>query len=732
MSSEIDLQRLYALSEDEILFQLDADTLAEAEEHCREGHVIDPAVEDATLHALVEDAYESHAVEISVAGGDIYIGCTCDHLGGICAHVGAVLLKWVQQREAFTGAHPARESFQQDLNLAEEYGEILAQLTINELRDLARRRGIAIKGTRKDPIVQELAAKLSAPEAIHTYLKGASKLVQELLIYLNLILTPGYGFTSENIVGRLARKHADLSRRTVHEQIVELAEQGLLLRFKQENLIYYLLPQAVRLCLPPHPGLVPLYPEQQLDRIEIRERPATAMIQSLYSVWNYIAERRPRRSAAQRRLPIEDHWPQLAGWDHLPKEIKEITQRNQSPYNLYNVSVSIPPALYHLKAIDRNALYKQTGHADEETEFYYVLLESLGAISAEPGEMIAHRQETFEQILSLAPSAQMHAVLHTWLHTTAWSEMDVLLRSADHIRLRRSLSYSTFKPEELYHEWRIGRQSVLRFLSTIQEDRWVSLNGFLRTIYEIHSRLIHAHSDTAVWWLESRKTKRQFGTTFEDWEESIGRFILALLEGPLSWFGAISMGYTSGKAMAFKITPVGSFALQRRPTIVDAKPQDIPRDAVQIGDDLTIALVPGLAPAQLHDLLHFIGTLEETTPERFIYRINAEGVLLALEEGQTIESLLHRIHEWCGLEIPATWRKRMSAWSQNYGKLHIYDDITLIELADDYALQELMSNTALRNHLIYEFSPRLVAVHPDAVDDLVQEMEKRGYTPHVE
>jgi hypothetical protein len=47
-------------------------------------------------------------------------------------------------------------------------------------------------------------------------------------------------------------------------------------------------------------------------------------------------------------------------------------------------------------------------------------------------------------------------------------------------------------------------------------------------------------------------------------------------------------------------------------------------------------------------------------------------------------------------------------------------------------LQELKSNTSLRDHVLYEFSPRLVAIHPDAVDALVQEMEKRGYMPHVE
>jgi hypothetical protein len=47
-------------------------------------------------------------------------------------------------------------------------------------------------------------------------------------------------------------------------------------------------------------------------------------------------------------------------------------------------------------------------------------------------------------------------------------------------------------------------------------------------------------------------------------------------------------------------------------------------------------------------------------------------------------------------------------------------------------LQELLATTALQDYLVYQFSPRLVAIQPDAVDILVQEMEQRGYTPRVE
>jgi hypothetical protein len=349
-----------------------------------------------------------------------------------------------------------------------------------------------------------------------------------------------------------------------------------------------------------------------------------------------------------------------------------------------------------------------------------------------PGDEITCQQAIFERLLSLSPSAQMYVVVHTWTDLGQWSEMDLLMRTTDDLCIRRNLMYSTFSAQDLYQEWRAGRQTIMRFLSTLPEEQWVSVEGFLRAIFEVTPDLLHASTSTAVWWIQSRKTKKQFGTTFEDWRDSVGRFVLSVLQGPLAWLGAVALGYRGERLAAFKVTPVGSFALQRRQTIVETDPQPAAKGAVTLKDDLSVELVPAQTPAQLHDLLHAIGQLDETTPEKFVYRITADGVLLALEHGQTIESLLARISTWCDTEVPETWRQRMATWSQNYGKLHVYDDITLIELADDYALQELLSNTSLRDHVVHTFSPRLVAIRPDAAQELIQEMEKRGYTPYVE
>jgi hypothetical protein len=648
-----------------------------------------------------------------------------------------VLLAWVHERSSFDGYNSAYEVERDSLSLSAtdyeaEYRELLGNQTINELRTLARQRGIEIRGTRKDPIVKELAGRLCDLEGIRGQIAQTDDLARDMLTYLHLILGTGYGLTSEHIVSGLHKQQSEISRRTVHGQLVDLAQRGLLLTFKQSSMVYYTLPQAVRVCLSPQPTFVAPYPQERLDQIEIRERPASGIIQSLYAMWNYVLDQRPRRHEARQRQQIEDQWPQLTNWDHLPEEVQDIQRQRRNPYNLYNVSMTVPAAPYHLRSADRNALREQTAHSDEETEFYYALLESLGAVSAMPGDEVTCRQEIFQRLLSLPPSAQMYVIVNAWIDLGQWSEMDLLMRTSDDLCIRRNLMYSMFSSQELYLEWRAGRQTVLRFLSTLPEGQWVSADGFLRAIFEVNPDLLHASTSTAMWWIQSSKTKKQFGTTFEDWRDSVGRFVLSVLQGPLAWLGAIEVGYQDDKLTALKVTPVGSFALHRRQTIVETDPQPAAQGAVTLRDDLSVELVPGQTPTQLHDLLHSIGQLDETTPEKFVYRITADGVLLALEHGQTIERLLARISDWCDAEIPETWRQKMATWSQNYGKLHVYDDITVIELADDYALQELLSNTALQDHVIYEFSPRLVAIRPEAVDDLIQEMEKRGYTPHVE
>ena len=77
-------------------------------------------------------------------------------------------------------------------------------------------------------------------------------------------------------------------------------------------------------------------------------------------------------------------------------------------------------------------------------------------------------------------------------------------------------------------------------------------------------------------------------------------------------------------------------------------------------------------------------------------------------------------------------RQRLQGWADAQDTFHLYDNLPVVEFADDFALQELLRAGGIRRYLLHIFSPRLVAIHPRHVNDLVAEMERRGLMPKVE
>jgi hypothetical protein len=692
-------------------------------------------------------------------------------------------------------------------DLEDEYRRLLSHQTAEELRASAHRWGVQLRESRKSSIVKQLAAWLNDPGVIHARIRDLDELGNQVLIYLHLALAPDYGLAADNIVRGVLRQRErtrqqaadahllpvdlpgtgrmprDERSAAIQERIAALSQQGLLLPFKRGSAVYYSLPTAVRLCLPLHPDLFAGH--GQADTLAIQETTIGEQIQALYAVWMAIAEGLPGTGvplscqAPPSREPIEDRWAMLQDWNNDPDEMSAIAagryaSARSAPPRLERLSVGAlnwaltvvaPPR--RLSDDDLAYIREQTGRSAPEIEFCYVLLEGLGALSGDPGQPISVRKETMHRFLRLSPADKVRALWQAWTTNETWSEMEAVLRTTapgeEALRLRRSLAYPDFKPEHLYEEWQSARHAVLRTLALLDEERWVTVDGYLRTLYSFHPNLLHTQTDASVWWLESHRTGKQFGTTLEDWLKSHGRFAVAMLEGPLFWLGLIRLGYDKGNLEAFQLTPAGAFALGRRTMLVQsalttgqtAATQEADAAASSVADDLTVTLLPGRAPVELYDLVHAIGSLVEATPDRFVYRLTASGVFRWVEavtnraggEGlpsserltsgeDAIETLIATLSKHCVLpgaqpQVAAEWQRKLRTWGRNYGQLHVYENLTLLELADEYALQELLVSTSLREHLVYQFSPRLAAIRADVVQELVQEMEKRGYTPRV-
>jgi hypothetical protein len=61
----------------------------------------------------------------------------------------------------------------------------------------------------------------------------------------------------------------------------------------------------------------------------------------------------------------------------------------------------------------------------------------------------------------------------------------------------------------------------------------------------------------------------------------------------------------------------------------------------------------------------------------------------------------------------------------------IHENVTLIECADDLAMEELAGAVGLETCVVQRLSSRAVIVDPESVEGLLQRMQRKGYTPRI-
>jgi uncharacterized Zn finger protein len=202
----------------ETLSKTDLDEVIRAKSLSRaRGYVsrIQEATRSGTMLTARVTGASHYQVEIEVDGG-IHAHCSCPYnWGGYCKHIGAVLLKWIQSPDSFAveeappqaddfpiratpvkpprTRRPQEQPFWLTTSLAEcqqaDQGQLLTWLDmhkIQDLRDLAKKRGWAITGTRKADIAQQMFEYMADPAEI---LKAIRALDDEhLQVFLAMVL----------------------------------------------------------------------------------------------------------------------------------------------------------------------------------------------------------------------------------------------------------------------------------------------------------------------------------------------------------------------------------------------------------------------------------------------------------------------------------------------------------------------------------------------------------------
>lgn len=754
------MRTLDTLTENDITSLFTPRSWSRARSYFRKRRVHEARRLGTTLLAKVQGA-RLYDVEIEVADGKVDATCSCPYnWGGYCKHVGAVLLTWIHRPHEFSVSEAKAEELEVEAQKAapppgkakapwwlsesfearraqmrRDLGEMLPAFKMQQLRGIIKQRGWRIGGTRKEDLIRALAPRLTDPTETARAVSRLS-LTERMALQAVLLLDGGDGVTADVIVPILRVSHKDAGA-----LLASLADQGLLMAtegafYIQEKYVYgprYQLPAAIRVSLPP---LAEAKEPLSQPPGDVAVSPPYALLAAVHRVWQHMARHPMHLRPPMPRPRMERFYKILEDWDYVPAELAQLQGRYSWSYSP-DAALTIPQAPFALDDEAMEMLTPLCGGEPELVDFIYHLLLEMGLVA--PGSPVTVQQDAMYRFLRHSEAEQQALLARTYFRLESWSEINGVQRHVGRLALRRSVRDVSFKPAKLRAELARARHLVLRACACLPDRAWADLDEVLeplRAVWRDFSTIPSAVSTTyrgqPRWWAVSDITgKRLDGKDAEQWDLAQGNFVRAIIERPLYWLGLAELCRRHGELVAFRPLGLADLLWDRQPVVApEAVAAVAPEDAVSVdAAEMTITVRPSAISAKAHSLLDHLAKLETATPWRFVYRLSREAVHEAFESGLTLEDLLRSWEELLAVPLPEVMREKLASWWASYGRVRLYENLTVIEFADDFALRELKASTSLARHIVAEVSPRLVIIPRSSVKPLMEELVQRGYTP---
>jgi hypothetical protein len=675
-------------------------------------------------------------VTLSEQGSRLVASCSC-RAGQLCRHAVALVLQWLRDRSTFTVVQVPSPTVETpddspaDESPLDELRNALEQETLTDLRQIARRRGLRINARNKAEFLAGLVPALANPESVATALADLSTGERLTLDAVHLL-----GNRVSMTTDEIAAFYQVLGGKGEFASFEALHERGLLILRRNAGFgdFGYQVPRVVT----PH-----LAPIESLARPSTRRREED--VRPIASADGPVTKRPPQLNIAEFLQVIADdigrdgaRWREIIpshnilkgyvppGWQIDPSQLTGLTD----PAELLSVrrqAVRLIPTPPPLADDDLRRLATHTGQTLVATSFAVHLLVNLRVIVGASHPIV--RVERLQSLLAKASPALSAQLGQAWLRMADWTEVGMLLGSQGPLQLRAFLSY--YYASLLLSEAVLARRHIARLVGRMPPDRWFDFQSFLQTIYQTSPRLLGqlpAKVGATGWWI-ARRDQDDLAldtSTPTDWIVLCGSLVAGILAGPLRWLGFVDVQFEKEIPVAFRVRPQAGVLVDRNvpETIED-------QAALIVRPDLTVLVPAGTSDVAAHSILARAGTIAEVSAAGLRYQLTAERVHALFDTGTTGPELIQFLADHADSPLPDSVRAVVDGWWASYGSIHLYDDLTLVELGDDFLLPELLATTTLRTALVHVFSPRLIAIDPSAVDRIIAEMTRLGHAPRV-
>ena len=476
---------------------------------------------------------------------------------------------------------------------------------------------------------------------------------------------------------------------------------------------------------------------QDERRTDARPLPKANFLESFQAFLNAITH-----SSVALRPPLKPHaqgmqliW--LRDWEHDAEEAERAlrSRSNWAPDPRTGITV---PMLGPLTAESLMALESQTGLSRPRIEFLFAIacaLQLIEAPTTREERQVRTDDGALEEWLVLSDE---HKLRQAW---TAWSEKIMAglevrsamgaLKAGHTFRVMRALGARYLTPDLLAAEWCALRRYVVRILRGLPAETWVCWPDLQTELFDFYPECAWSFGSPAEWWFAPVGRGARLNLLhLEDWRASIGLIIEHIIRDSLAWFGAVEVRLAdSGRLNDFRITQVGSWLIEGREggLPADAAPAARAIEPVKWLDERTLKVPPAPDRAALVDVVR---RSAERGLAPFTYTFTAESIERALSEGIGFADLAGQL-EQAGAALTEAVSAQFDLLARRYGRVRVYQSLTILELSDDFVARELAASTDLMKYVVYQLSPRAFVLQESNLDALIKELRGRGYMPRV-
>lgn len=710
---------------------------------------------DGSLAAFWDGRANAPEMQVHIDGNRILTGCSCGQSvsGKVCEHNAALLLAWAVQPGSFLEDDDEDDLFNDEtdeidgffpalsppgvaasgatvrpssFDPAQEYRALLNNLILQQLREIARTRGIKLTGQRKEPIIETLAEALTRPESLAEAWSALSPSARRVVALFPFFDIPERGVEPKS-VQKTARAMGLRSDQEVDNALQELKNLGIV--FAKPFYGGLVVPTLLVSRLPPDGAFTAAYQ----DVAALKITPAPSPLEFSQLVTRLLLVLQAGRGQFRCRPKPEPHpvvknLPFLSGWPYDSKEFDALVNE-RNPAHIWTRTFRVPPADSPLADDAQKSLLAAVGTDADRLDFILRLCAGLGILHINPGKPIEGIGENLIGLLQTEPLARAKMLFLAYTSLQTWTDLDLAAKRHKTFSLQRIAQL----PAGASHSQMLellcaARQVLLLQLRRQPAGRWTDYEALVEQARALPvNQNLWTHKS---YWYPAPDGGKPDLNKPADWKAAYGAFAESVLSGPLYWMGIIECGYREGCLAAFRLTDFGAAIFGQNPDFQMPAPQNR-GPALTFASADTLTLRAEAASAELVQLLILLGEAHANPRSEIAFRLTARGASRAFESGWDAERILVALESAAGRPPPDLLIESFKKWQQNFGSLHFYEDVALMEFSDDYALKELLAGASLSKYLLYRFSPRLIALRPEGVDTLREELVRKGYTPKV-